>query len=126
MLPVGSEGYASCRFRELWLTSSIFDLLIEEICTSEIRFLYVTLHSSIYRSFNGCKTPLNSLPSETFLNGRKNVTLRDNLTVLCPILVPQEPENCPEKLFDFTLAWNVQITILGSWILRAMVFHSND
>jgi len=83
-------------------------------------------NSSIYRSFNGCKTPLNSLASETFLNGRKNVTLRDNLTVLCPILAPQTPENCPEKLFDFTLAWNVQITILGSWILRAMVFHSND
>ena len=51
--------------------------------------------------------------------------LRDNLTALCLILAPQQPENCLEKPFGCTLAWSVQIIILGSWIPLAMVSPSN-
>merc|ERR1719464_1503186 len=35
-------------------------------------------------------------------------------------------ENCLEKPFDYTLAWNAPITILGSWIPLAMVSPSNN
>merc|ERR1712204_166343 len=43
----------------------------------------------------------------------------------CQTLVLVKPENCLEKPFDYTLAWNVPIIILGSWIPLAMVSPSN-
>ena len=101
-------------------------MVLITILVRDINFFCVNGECACCRLFNGCKIPLNSLPSETLLNGRKNVTLRDNLTVLCPILVPETLENCLEKPFDYTLAWNVPIIILGSWIPLAMVSPSNN
>merc|ERR1711935_536416 len=79
-----------------------------------------------FRSFNGCKIPLNSLPSEILLNGKKNVMLRDNLIVHCPILVPATLENCLEKPLGYIPVWNVLTIILGFWILPAMDSRSNN
>ena len=100
-------------------------MVLITLLVRDINFFCVNGECACCRLFNGCKIPLNSLPSETLLNGRKNVTLRGNLTVLCQTLVPVKPENCLEKPFDYTLAWNVPIIILGSWIPLAMVSPSN-
>ena len=100
-------------------------MVLITLLVRDINFFCVNGECACCRLFNGCKIPLNSLPSETLLNGKKNVTLRGNLTVLCQTLVPVKPENCLEKPFDYIHAWNVPIIILGSWIPLAMVSPSN-
>ena len=77
------------------------------------------------RLFNGCKTPPNSQLLEISQNGRRNVMSKANLIVLSPTHALEPQENCPEKPSDYTPAWNVPTTILGSLTLLVMDSHSN-
>ena len=110
-------------FQVLWLKIVPW---FKKVLLLELTFKNFNFGKTLFsRWFNGCKIPQKPLPSETSQNGRKNVMLRGNLTVLCQTLVLVKPENCLEKPFDYTHAWNVPIIILGSWIPLAMVSHSN-
>ena len=50
---------------------------------------------------------------------------RANLIVLSPTHAQERQENCPEKPSDYTPAWNVPTTILGSLTLLETDSHSN-
>merc|ERR1711971_1397167 len=123
---MGNRAPLGLHFTATWLkqnkgfTRELSKFIDEMIDRNDVYFV------TMLQVIQWMQNPTELTALRDLLNGRKNVTLRDNLTVLCPILVPETLENCLEKPFDYTLAWNVPITILGSWIPLAMVSPSNN